>query len=154
MSQTNPKVTNIALNANGGPFAVILLTILASKAEVTEDPAYNAGVGQSLQGYYLDPQVTLAADFLANPTLAAAQARGYLANPNRQVWLPNNGGSGQAQSYEPITFGGSDGRVHGGEGGYVGAPGPGATPGSWTGGLLMLTMNSASAGGVLLTEWP
>ena len=144
MSQTNPKVTNIAVNGNAGAFTLILLTILASKVQVTEDPTYNAGTAQGLAGYYLDPQAVLSAAFLANPTYAAAKAVGYLANPNAQAWLPSTAGQ-QGQAYEPITFGGSDGRVHGGEGGYVGGQGSA---------VLMVTSNSATATGVLLTEWP
>ena len=143
MAQVNPKVTNIALSAKGGPWVVIQLTIAASKALVEEDPAYDSGTEQGLTGYILDPQAVLSAAFLANPTPAAALAAGYLANPNLQVWLPNSAGQ-QGQAYEPITFGGSDGRVHGGEGGYVGGQGSG---------ILLLTTNG-SAGGILLTEWP
>lgn len=130
MPQTNPKVTNIAINNKNGEGTVIATTILASKVQVMEDPALNAGVAQGLAGFYLDPNSSHAA-----PTKD---------NPNAQVWLPNSAGQ-QGQAYEPIIFGGADGRVHGGEGLYVGALG---TP------LLLLTTNSATAGGVLLVEWP
>jgi hypothetical protein len=122
---------------------VIRLTIAASKALVQEDPAYNAGVFQGLTGYYLDPTAVLSAAFLANPTPAAALAAGYLANTKLQVWLSNSAGQ-QGQAYEPITFGGSDGRVHGGEGGYVGGQGSG----------ILLISSVSAAGGILLTEWP
>lgn len=130
MPQVNPKVTNIAINALGGAGTVIATTILCSRAEVMEDPAFNAGAQQGLAGYYLDPDSPHAA-----PTKA---------NPNAQVWLPNGTG-GEGQAYEPIVFGGEKGRVHGGLGNYVGAQG---TP------LLLLTSASANAGGVLLVEWP
>ena len=144
MSQTNPKVSNVAVNAIGGAPVLIRLSILASKVSVQEDPSLNAGVAQGLTGYYLDPDVILPTAFIAAPTLAAAIAGGLLANPNLQVWLANSVGQ-QGQAYQPITFGGSDGRVHGGEGGYVGAQ---------NSGVLLLTSNSATATGVLLVEWP
>lgn len=144
MPQTNPKVTNIAVPAKGNGFALIAGTILSGKAQVMEDPAYNNGAQQGLYGYYLDPTAILSAAFIAAPTLAAARANGYLANPNAQVWLPNGAGA-QGQGYEPITFGGADGRVHGAYGGYAAAQNQG---------LLLLSSNSATAGGILLTEWP
>lgn len=144
MSQTNPKVTNIAIAAKAGAWTLIIGTILAGKVQVIEDPATNAGTQQGLTGYYLDPNATLSAAFLANPTLAVARANGYLANPNIQVWLPN--GQGQSgQAFEPIIFGGADGRMHGELGGYSSAQGTG---------ILMLTTNSGTAGGVLLVEYP
>ena len=65
------------------------------------------------------------------------------STPNQQVWLPNATG-GYGRAFEPIYFGGTDGRVHGGEGLYTSGTG---TP------LLSLTSNGA-AGGVLLVEWP
>lgn len=129
MSQTNPKVTNIAIPAKGGAAVTIATTILVSKVQVMEDPTYNAGTAQGLTGYYLDPDSNH-----ANPAKD---------NPNLQVWLPNTDGQ-EGQAYQPIVFGGADGRVHGGEGLYVGAQG---TP------LLALTTNSNNAGGVLLVEW-
>jgi hypothetical protein len=128
--QTNPKVTNIAINAKGGAMTLIAGTIPASKVLVQEDPAYNAGVQQGLTGYILDPT--------SDPSAPTPTPAGI------QVWLPNSAGQ-QGPAFEPIVFGGTDGRVHGGEGGYTGGEG---TP------YLNLTTNSATAGGVLLVEWP
>ena len=130
MPQVNPKVTNVAIKANGAGFTLIACSILASKVEVMEDPAYNNGAAQALQGYYMDPDSPHAA-----PTKD---------NPNLQTWLGQATG-GVGQGFQPIKFGGSDGRVHGGEGLYVGAAG---TP------LLLLESYSANATGVIVTEWP
>ena len=110
--QTNPKTTNVAVNGSGGGWTLIQGTILTGKVEIQEDPELNAGVGQGLQGYYLDPNAILSAAFIANPTLAVAQAEGYLANPNLQTWLPNTQGQ-MGRAYQPLIFGGADGRVHG-----------------------------------------
>lgn len=129
--QQVPKITNIPINAVGGAMTLIAGTILSSKVEVMEDPAYNNGAGQGLTGFYMDPDSNHA-DPAVNPV-----------TPAQQVWLPNGTG-GYGRAYQPIIFGGSDGRVHGGEGLYVAAEG---TP------LLNLTSNGA-AGGVLLVEWP
>lgn len=145
MPQTNPKTTNVAVPAAGAPtWALIACTLPNGKTEVIEDPNFNAGQQQGLQGYYLDPNATLSPAFLANPTPQAAQLAGYLANPNLQVFLPNGGG-GTGRAYQPVIFGGDAGRVHGGFGGTVGAQGTG---------LLLLQMYAGLAGGVLLTEWP
>jgi hypothetical protein len=130
MTQVNPKVSNIALNAKGGALTNITLTIMASKVEVIEDPNFNGGVQQGLTGFYIDTQPP-------QSTLIPSPAQ-------QQTWLPaNNGQTGHA--YEPIIFGGTDGRVHGGEGNYVGAQGTV---------ILQLTTNSENPGGVLLVEWP
>lgn len=130
MPQTNPKVTNIALNGDAGAYTVISTTIMASKVEIQEDPSLNAGVAQGLQGYYLDPNSNP-----ANPSVDPAA-------PGAQVWLPNTAGQ-NGRAYQPIIFGGDAGRVHGAEGNYVGqAP------------LLKLRSNSATATGILLVEWP
>lgn len=132
MSQTNPKTTQITLNGSGGAYVDIKTTIPCSKVEVQEDPTKNAGTAQGLQGYYLDPDSNHAAPAV-DPAI-----------PGQQVWLPNSAGQ-LGRAYQPIIFGGSDGRVHGGEGNYVGAQG---TP------LLRLRSNSATATGILLVEWP
>lgn len=142
MPQTNPKVTNVAIGGSAGAWTVILATILSSKLEVMEDPSI--GGAQGLQGYYMDPDAVLSAAFLANPTPGTALAKGYLANPNLQNWLPNPSGA-PGQGFEPISFGGSDGRVHGGEGGYVAGQGRA---------LLLIRSLGAAANGILLTEWP
>ncbi len=134
MAQTNPKVTPIPINAKGGAFTDIVLTIMCSKVRVSEDPAYNDGALQGLTGYMYDTQPGLAAAGVEPPV-----------SPNYQfVWLPNDSGQ-EGPGFEPISFGGSEGgRVHGAFGDYVGAQGTF---------LLKLTTNSANAGGVLLEEW-
>jgi len=128
MPQSNPKVTNIPINAAGGALTLIATTIMCSKVEVQEDPNFGAAVG--LRGYYMDPESNH-----ANP------ARD---NPTEQTWLANTAGE-NGKAYQPIIFGGSDGRVHGAYGNYVGAQG---TP------LLELVSVGATATGVLLVEWP
>ena len=140
MTAVNPKVTSIPINAAGGLMTNITLTIMASKVEVMEDPAYNGGVPQGLQGYMIDtqpPQPTIPIELGgAAPPQASPD---YLF-----TWLPNNNGQ-QGRAYQPIIFGGSDGRVHGGEGNYVGGEGTV---------VLQLTTASETSGGVLLVEWP
>lgn len=138
MANSNPKVTPYAINAKGGVMTNIVLTIMASKADVIEDPSLNAGVPQGLTGYYIDtqpPQGVIPVSAAQIPAKATPQAI--------QVWLPNNNGQ-LGVAYEPIILGGQDGRVHGGLGGEVGADGTV---------ILQLTTNSATAGGVLLREW-
>jgi hypothetical protein len=132
MAQVNPKTTQVALNSDAGNYTDIALTMMASKVEVQEDPSLNSGTPQGLQGYYLDPDSPQAA-----PTVDAAI-------PAKQVWLANSQGQ-VGRAYQPIIFGGADGRVHGGEGNYVGVKG---TP------LLRLRSNSGTATGILLVEWP
>lgn len=130
MPQTNPKVTNIALNNNAGALVTIAGTKLSGKVMVMEDPALNAGVPQGLQGFYMDP----------NSKGAPVQDKGGNNAPVQQVWLPQT--SGQAgQAYQPIVF---EDRINGAHGAYAGADG---TP------LLSLRSNSATATGVLLVEW-
>ena len=140
MSQNNPVVRNIAINAKGGNMTNIALTILASKVEVMEDPALNGGVPQGLTGYYIDtqpPQPTV-------PIMPGGAAPPQADPSNLQVWLPaTNGQNGRA--YQPIIFGGDAGRVHGGEGGYVGAQGTV---------VLQLTSNTNNASGIILVQWP
>jgi hypothetical protein len=139
MPNTNPKVTPIAINAQGGLMTNITLTIMASKVDVIEDPSLNNGVQQGLTGYYIDTQPGLGI-----PPIEPGGAPPPQANPQAlQVWLPNSNGQTGA-AFEPITFGGTDGRVHGGEGDYVGADGTV---------ILQLTTNGQNAGGVLLREW-
>lgn len=128
---TNPKVTNIAINGSGGALTNIAMTILASKVEVMEDPSVNAGVPQGLQGFYIDPQ--------------PPQEPVPVASPNvLQNWLGQTSGQ-MGRAYQPIIFGGSDGRVHGGEGNYVGALGTV---------ILQLKSLTATATAILLVEWP
>jgi len=141
MAAVNPKVTNIAINAQGGAMTNIVLTIMCSKVEVIEDPSYNGGVPQGLQGYYMDTQPGLPSPAVIAPIGQAPPA----ASPaNLQTWLPNNNGQ-IGKAYEPIIFGGTDGRVHGAYSDFVGAQGTT---------ILQLTTNSPDAGGVLLVEWP
>jgi len=139
MSQTNPRVRNYPINAQGGAMTNIPLTMMSSKVEVIEDPSYNNGVFQGLQGYYIDtqpPQPPI-------PILAPGEIPTQADPQALQTWLPPVAGV-QGQAYEPIVFGGTDGRVHGGQGNYVGAQGTV---------ILQLTTNSAQAGGVIVTEW-
>lgn len=131
MGQVNPKTTKVALEATGGAYTDIVLTIPCSKAEIQEDPALNAGVAQGLQGYYLDPDSKGAP--VPDP-----------ANDTVNNWLPNTAGQ-NGRAFQPIIFGGVDGRVDGGKGNYVGAQG---TP------LLRLKSLTANATGVILVEWP
>ena len=138
MGNSNPKVTVIAVNAVGGAMVNIALTMLASKVEVMEDPSQNNGALQGLTGYYIDtqpPQPTI-------PIELGGAAPPQASPSNLQVWLPNSQGQ-QGRAYEPIIFGGTDGRVHGGQGDYVGGQGTV---------ILQLTSNGAATN-VLLTEW-
>lgn len=130
MPQTNPKVTNIALNAKAGALILIAGTKVSGKVMVMEDPALNAGVPQGLTGFYMDPASK------GNPQ----QDKGGNVAPVQQVWLANSAGQ-TGQAYQPIVF---ENRVHGGLGEYAAADG---TP------LLFLTSNSATPSGVLLVEW-
>jgi hypothetical protein len=141
MTNINPKRTNIAINAAGGVMTNIILTIMCSKVEIVEDPAYNSGAMQGLTGYIMDTQPGL-----PTPTINVASAGAPVnASPaNLQVWLPNVDGN-VGQNYEPIIFGGQDGRVHGAYSDFVGAEG--TVP-------VQLTMNGPNAGGIILTEWP
>ncbi len=140
MTAVNPKITNIALNGNGGALKNIPLTIMASKVRVSEDPAQNNGVAQGLQGYIIDtqpPQPTV-------PVEPGGAAPPQASPANLQVWLPNTAGQ-NGPGFQPIVFGGSDGRVHGGEGNYVGANGTV---------ILQLQSASPTATGIILEEWP
>lgn len=130
MPQTNPKVTNIAINNNAGALTLIAGTKVSGKVMVMEDPALNAGVAQGLAGFYMDPNSK------GNPQ----RDKGGNNAPVQQVWLPNSAGQ-TGQAYQPIVF---EGRVHGAFGLYAAADG---TP------LLQLRSNSATASGVLLVEW-
>ena len=128
--QNLPRVTNVAVPASGAAPVLIKLSMLASKVEVTEDPSYNAGVAQGLKGYYMDPTA---------PASVPA-----MSNPNLQVWLPNTAGQ-RGQGFQPIVFGGEDARVHGGKGDYVGGQ---------NSAVLQVTSATATATGVIVTEWP
>lgn len=135
MPQINPKVTNIAVPVTGADPVIIVGTMMASKVEIQEDPALNAGTAQGLAGYYMDPDSNHA---------APARDLGGNAAPVKQNWLANTQGQ-IGQAYQPIVFGGADGRVHGAFGNYTSAPG---TP------LLSLNSLTATATGILLVEWP
>lgn len=142
MGNSNPRVTSYAINAKGGAWVPIPLTIMASKVTVIEDPAFNNGVFQGLTGYYVDTQPP------QNPGVdapsAAAVPPGVATPAYQQVWLPNTDGQ-EGQAFEPIKFGGSEaGRVHGALGDYVGAEGTV---------VLWLTTNTQNAGAVLVEEW-
>ena len=139
MTEVNPKVTVIAINNNAGLMTNIVLTIMCSKVTVIEDPGQNNGVAQGLQGYYIDTQPGVGV-----PPIEPGGGAPPQASPsNLMTWLPNTNGQ-QGRAFEPIIFGGSDGRVHGGEGSYVGAQGTV---------VLQLRTNSENATNVLLEEW-
>lgn len=124
---TNPKITRIALNAVGGGFTDIKLTIVASKVEVMEDPAVNDGAPQGLTGFYTDTQ----------------PATGFPNVGNQENWLPQTAGQ-RGYAFQPIVFGGIDGRVDGGHGGYVGAQGTV---------VLRLSSLTVTTTTVILAEW-
>ena len=130
MGEVNPKITQVPINGSGGGLTNIVLTIMASKVEVQEDPSVNTGAPQGLQGYYIDTPPGVAV-----PTPSPA---------GLMTWLPNTAGQ-TGRAYQPIIFGGSDGRVHGGEGNYVGAQGTV---------VLQLKSLSPTATQILLVEYP
>lgn len=140
MAQDNPYLKSVAINALGGVMTLITLDILCSKVVVMEDPAYLEGAQQGLTGWRIDtnpPQPAIVA-----PAVGATPAQ---ASPAYQfTWLPNPDGQ-QGPAFEPIVFGGDAGRVHGGEGNYVGAQGTV---------ILMLTTNSNNPSAVLVEQWP
>ena len=55
MPGVNPKRTYLALNASNGAFTVVRLSTWAKYVSIYEDPAYNNGQAQGLQGNNLDP---------------------------------------------------------------------------------------------------
>jgi hypothetical protein len=137
----NPKVTNIAVPALNCGFVAITLTLsTTARAAIQEDPS-NAGFGQGLVGYYVDPSIATTAVMasLAGQPAAAALAHlqklGALKPNVQQTWLPTAGGAGQA--YQPIQLGQ-------GESEYVGAAGAC---------VLLVTSATETATGILLTEW-
>ncbi len=141
----NPKVTNIAVPAlNGGFVAITLQGPLASRVEIVEDHNYNAGVQQGLVGYYVDPSVATAAvmaSLAGQPPaalLARLQSLGALKPNAQQMWGPSSDGEGQ--SYQPIRLG----DWLRGQGVGVGVAGMC---------VLLVTSATATATGVLLTEW-
>jgi len=117
----------------------IMLTMMASKVLVMEDPSVNNGVPQGLQGYYIDTQPPQP----AIPIEAGGAPPPQATPQGLQVWLPQTTGQ-EGPAYQPIILGGTDGRVHGGEGDYVGAQG-----------LVVLQLQSYSEtpSQVLLLEW-
>lgn len=127
MANSNPRVIPIAINGSDGPLIDIVLTMMASRVRVQEDPSYNNGALQGLTGFYVDTQ----------------PASGYANVGPQKVWLANDNGQ-VGPAYEPIEFGGDGGRVHGGEGEYVGGAGTV---------ILRLKMNGANAGGILLEQF-
>lgn len=140
MAASNPKVSNIAINNIAGLMTNIVLTIMASRVVIAEDPNFNGGQLQGLQGYYIDtnpPQEV-------TPIMPGGLAPPNASPANLQIWLPNTDGQ-LGPNFEPIIFGGSEaGRVHGGQGYVVGGTGMV---------ILQLRTNSINAGGVLLYEW-
>jgi hypothetical protein len=134
---TNPKVTKIAVNGSGGAAVIVRCTIMASYAEIQEDPSLNAGVAQGLVGQRLDP-------FTGVGTVT-------------ETWEPNTQGQ-EGEAFQPITFG-DPRRIHGAFGDYIGQGGSGGapeTPGkppSLGTPLVSLKSLTATATGILLKEW-
>ena len=147
MPQVNPKRTFVALNNDAGAFTVIRLSTFAKYVRISEDPAYNEGVGQGLQGNYLDPFAN-SADIVAgmNPPVAGAA-----------VWIPDASLPGALQP--PLEFGSkhalSDycGMPLGnpGSAGNTDSPGP-ETPTLGTP-LVQLRSNTATATGIIIEEY-
>ena len=54
--QTNPKVTNIAVDGDAGAVRQYRLDHPRRKVEVMEDPTLNSGTPQGLQGYCVNPR--------------------------------------------------------------------------------------------------
>lgn len=144
---TNPKRRWIALNANDGAFTVIRLTTWAKYVEIVEDPAYNAGVGQGLQGNYLDP-FALSTNIEAGMEPAAEGGAVFAVNASIPGGLE-----------PPLTFGGSKNSLADGRGMPLGNPGsggdpvgPGAGPSLGTP-LIQLRSNTATPTGVIVSEY-
>lgn len=139
MQQLNPRITLVAINGSGGAETIIRLTGFTIYMEIEEDPSYNAGTAQGLQGHYLDP---------ANSTVANPAAN--------QVWLANTDGQ-EGVAFQPIKFGEKRrGHSHAtplGHGGSNGKPfSPGLPPALGTP-MVSLKSNSATATGVIVKEW-
>src|ERR1700739_224991 len=146
MPQTNPKRRFIALNNNAGAFTVIRLTTWAKYVEIAEDPAYNAGVGQGLQGNYLDP-------FAVSPNMEAGRSP---ANEGGAVFIADVSLPGALQP--PLTFGDKH-NIHSGtemplgnpgSAGHGEHPGGGATVGTP---IVQLRSNTATATGIIVSEY-
>ena len=145
MSQSNPKITYVALNNNAGVFTVIRLSTFAKYVEIVEDPGVNAGVGQGLQGNILDP-FAQSANITAGMVPAAAGAGVWPAPVAADGWAPQ------------ITFGARHalgdwpGLPIGNPGSAGNVDNPGGTPTLGTP-LCQLRSNTATATQVIVREW-
>lgn len=145
--QVNPKRTFIALNNNAGAFTVIRLTTFAKYVSIKEDPSYNAGVGQGVQGNYLSPFANSANIELGmNP-----------AAPGGAVFLANDAIPG---GLEPPCEFGSKHSLSGFTGMPLGNPGsagntdsPGTTVPTLGTPLIQLRSNTATATGIIVEEY-
>jgi hypothetical protein len=146
MPQTNPKRTWYPLNGNGGAFTVIRLTTWAKYVEIAEDPAQNAGVGQGLQGNYLDP-------FAQSGNITAGMSP---AGAGGAVFAVNAALAGGLEP--PLNFGDKH-NIHSGTEAPLGNPGsagnvdnPGgqATLGTP---LIQLRSNTATPTGIIVSEY-
>lgn len=139
MQGSIPKKQYVALNNNAGAFTVIRLTCMARYVEVIEDPSYNAGVAQGLQGNYLDP-------FLGQGGLTPAA-------PGGQIWPVPPVGTAAISLGDPRQTHGGLGMPlgNGGSGGNLDTPGGNVALGTP---ILQLRSNTATATGVIVSEWP
>ena len=109
----------------------------------------NAGFGQGLVGYYVDPSIATAnlmayytaQAYTAAQVLAALQALGAVKPNALQKWLLSATAVGQA--YQPVQLGDWL-RVHEGFGEFVGGPGEC---------VLLVTSATAVATGIIISEW-
>lgn len=146
MPPVNPKRTFIALNNNAGQMTVIRLSTWAKYVSIKEDPAYNAGVGQGVQGNYLDPFAN-SANITAGMNPAA---------PGGAVFQVNNSIPGGLEP--PCEFGSKHALADGygqplgnpGSGGNVDNPGGVPTLGTP---LIQLRSNTATATGIIVEEY-
>ena len=153
-----PKVTNVAVPANGAFVAITLTFPQTSRAAIEEDPNLNAGVAQGLEGYYLDPAIAsplLMAQYAGLPAGQVVTAGGVLLNgaqvaqltalggllSTEQYWPAAGAATGPA--YQPIQLGDWL-RIHAGFGEWIAAQGAG---------VLLLTSKSATPTGIVLAEW-
>jgi hypothetical protein len=146
MPAVNPKRTFLALNNNAGAFTVIRLSTFAKYVRISEDPAYNAGVGQGLQGNYLDP-FAISANITKNMNPAAAGGAVFAVNASIPGGLE-----------PPLEFG-SRHALSGYQGMPLGNPGSGGNPVSPGGPvtlgtpLVQLRSNTATPTGIIIEEY-
>ena len=146
MPQVNPKRTWYDLNNNAGGFTVIRLTTWAKYVEIAEDPAKNAGVGQGLQGNYLDP-------FAVSTNIERGMSP---AAEGGAVFAVNAALAGGLEP--PLTFGDKH-NIHSGTEMPLGNPGsagnvdnPGGQPTLGTP-LIQLRSNTGTPTGIIVSEY-